>query len=222
MNMLYRLAELERRLGNVIRMGTVLAVDPQASKCKVQLDTELITTWLPWLTQRAGLDAATWWAPSLGEQVVILSPGGELSVAVVLPSLNQALMPPPGDNPAEHVTRYGIGTMVKVNVLTGAVEVVTPGPLKATALSAEITAPTVQVTGAVTITGPLTVTGPIACAAITGTGALTAPSAAIAGAVTAGSVTASGDVQGGGKSLMTHTHLYNPGPGSSTPTAPPT
>ena len=222
MSILYRLAELERRLGNVIRLGTILAVDPTASRCKVMLDTELITTWLPWMTQRAALDAATWWAPSLGEQVVVLSPSGELSVAVVLPSLNQALMPPPGDNPLEHVTRYGIGTTVKVNTLTGAVEVVTPGPLKATALSAEITAPTVTVTGAVTVTGPLTVSGPIACAAITATGALTAPSLAVAGPVTAGSVASSGDVTGGGKSLMTHVHLYNPGPGSSTPTAPPT
>lgn len=183
----WRLAELERRMANVLRLGAVTAVEPTTGRVKVMLDTDLITAWLPWLTQRAALDAATWWAPSVGEQVVVLAPGGELAAAVVLPALNQATMPAPSSDPGKRVVRVGTAT-ITLDTATGDLTVVTPGKLKATASQAEITAASVQVTGNVTITGTLTI---------------------------------SGDVVAGGKSLMLHTHLYNPGPGNSTPTSPP-
>lgn len=44
------------------------------------------TTWLNWLTTRAGR-SRTWWAPSVGEQVLLLAIGGELDTAFVLPGI---------------------------------------------------------------------------------------------------------------------------------------
>jgi phage baseplate assembly protein V len=42
------------------------------------------SAWLPWLTSRAGEDR-TWHAPEVGEQVIVIAPGGELSAGYVMP-----------------------------------------------------------------------------------------------------------------------------------------
>lgn len=77
------LAELKRMINNLIRQGTIHAV--QDDRVKVR-SGEIITTWLPWFTNRAG-KSKSWWRPSLGEQVFILSPNGNLELGCVLPSL---------------------------------------------------------------------------------------------------------------------------------------
>lgn len=89
----YRLAELERRLANVVRLGTVeaLQLDPPAVKVR---SGELLTGWRPWAVTRAG-EGRSWWPPSVGEQVILLSPGGDTTQAVVLASLYQTAHPAP-------------------------------------------------------------------------------------------------------------------------------
>ena len=77
------LADIERRIANLIRIGTVVEVI--GSKVKIQT-ANLITKPLPYLTQRSG-DCITWWSPSIGEQVLILSQCGELNNGVVLPAI---------------------------------------------------------------------------------------------------------------------------------------
>lgn len=77
------LAELKRMMSNLIRQGTIYRVNDDRVKVR---SGELITNWLPWFTQRAG-KCKTWWQPSIGEQVFILSPNGNLELGCVLPSL---------------------------------------------------------------------------------------------------------------------------------------
>ena len=77
------LAELKRMINNLIRQGTIHAV--QDDRVKVR-SGEITTTWLPWFTNRAG-KSKSWWRPSIGEQVFILSPNGNLELGCVLPSL---------------------------------------------------------------------------------------------------------------------------------------
>jgi len=79
------LYETRRRLSNLIRLGTVLAVDHGRARCRVQTDSNQ-TDWLPWITPRAG-QAIEWSAPSVGEQVIVLSAEGVLTGAVVLRGL---------------------------------------------------------------------------------------------------------------------------------------
>lgn len=85
MTELERIGILERRLANIIQIGVITEINAQQAKVKVKIGG-LITSWLKWLTQRSG-DCTTWWAPSLGEQVLILSPSGELNNGIVLPSI---------------------------------------------------------------------------------------------------------------------------------------
>jgi len=75
---------------------------------------------------------------------------------------------------------------------TSGMSVMSVGPVSVQAPTVNITAPLVNITGAVNINGPLTTLGPVV---------------SVLGGVPI--------------SLATHTHPYNPGPGSSTPTAPP-
>lgn len=69
----------------MIRTGVVVDIDLEAGRCRVQTG-DMTTDWLQWLTQRAGR-SRTWWAPSVDEQVLILSVGGELDTAFVLPGI---------------------------------------------------------------------------------------------------------------------------------------
>ena len=49
----YHIAELERLLANIIRLGTVAELDEHAARVTVDVGG-LITDWLPWLTAHAG------------------------------------------------------------------------------------------------------------------------------------------------------------------------
>ncbi|WP_143706184.1 phage baseplate assembly protein V, partial [Yersinia enterocolitica] len=75
------------------RIGTVAEVDLDQALCRVATGDN-ITGWLNWLTLRAG-QSRSWWAPSEGEQVLILSLGGELDTAFVLPGIFSDDFPPP-------------------------------------------------------------------------------------------------------------------------------
>ncbi|MDM8063873.1 phage baseplate assembly protein V [Klebsiella pneumoniae] len=80
----------------MIRTGIVVETDLEAGRCRVQTGG-IYTDWLQWLTHRAGR-SRTWWAPSVGEQVMILAVGGELDTAFVLPGIYS------DDNPAPSVS----------------------------------------------------------------------------------------------------------------------
>lgn len=85
MNTLANIQELARALRNMIRTGLVVETNLKAGRCRVQTGG-MCTDWLQWLTCRAGR-SRTWWAPSVGEQVLILAVGGELDTAFVLPGI---------------------------------------------------------------------------------------------------------------------------------------
>ncbi len=90
-------ADLPRRLANIIRIGTVAEADYQKARVRVAFGTA-VSDWLPWITFRAGGDL-TWWAPEVNEQVVVMSPSGEISGGVVLGSIFSTAHPAPADRP---------------------------------------------------------------------------------------------------------------------------
>lgn len=80
-----QLSEISRLLRNLIRTGVVSEVDTDGALCRVQTG-EIQTGWINWLARRAGR-SRDWWAPSVGEQVLLLAVGGELDTAFVLPGI---------------------------------------------------------------------------------------------------------------------------------------
>jgi phage baseplate assembly protein V len=75
-----------RRLANVIRYGVVAEADYEQALIRLSLqDGEITTDWIPWITLRAGADRF-WWAPEVGEVMLVLAPSGDLATAVALPA----------------------------------------------------------------------------------------------------------------------------------------
>ncbi|WP_313396784.1 phage baseplate assembly protein V [Pantoea septica] len=87
------ITELMRLITNLIRTGTVSEVDPVNWLCRVKTG-DIETNWINWLTTRAG-STRTWWKPTVGEQVVLLSLGGNLETAFALPAIYSDAFPPP-------------------------------------------------------------------------------------------------------------------------------
>lgn len=113
------IAELLRLIRNIIRTGVVTEVEIGRG-CRVQTG-DLETDWLPWITQRAGASRSQW-PPSVGEQVVILSVGGELTTAVVLPGLfSDEHNEPTASLTANNVT-YPDGAVIEYEPATGALK----------------------------------------------------------------------------------------------------
>ncbi len=87
-SMEYRMAELERRLANVVRLGTIEEVDYSGNVPRARIKIgKLKTTWLPLPAGRAGGDRVSWHYEA-GEQVHVLSPDGRLENAVIGHAIN--------------------------------------------------------------------------------------------------------------------------------------
>lgn len=87
----FSIAELQRKLANIVRIGVIKEIDYDKAKVRVQIG-ELLTDYLPWITSKAGKDR-DWSPPDIDEQVVVFSPLGELSLGVVLPGIYQEKYP---------------------------------------------------------------------------------------------------------------------------------
>jgi phage baseplate assembly protein V len=109
----FDITELDRRLSNLIQIGTVIEADYPNAKLKVKIG-DITTDWLRWMTHRASNDTS-WWAPEIGEQVIVLAPSGELNQAVILPAIYQNAHPAIDDSEDISKTVYKDGTFTKYN-----------------------------------------------------------------------------------------------------------
>ncbi|WP_413528122.1 phage baseplate assembly protein V [Rahnella inusitata] len=151
MNTHETLSELARTVRDIIRIGVVAEVDTTLGLCRVQ-SGELVTDWLHWFTSRAG-SSRTWWAPSVGEQVLLLSLGGELDTGFVLPGIYSDDFPAPSASPQAYHVSFSDGAVLEYEPKTGALTVSgiqTADISAATSISA--TAPNVTVTASSKIT----------------------------------------------------------------------
>ncbi|KTT36262.1 baseplate assembly protein [Pseudomonas oryzihabitans] len=178
-------AALSRLLENLIRLGTIAAVDhgsltePRPARVRVQ-SGELLTGWLPWLTLRAG-SSREWDPPTLGEQVVMLSPSGQTTQGIVLCGLFSQLLPANGDRADLHRRSYPDGAVIEYDSQAHRLSAVLPAG-GVTQLTS---------TGGITIVGPITHQGDYTQ---TGNQQVT------------GQVTVSQDVVAAGISLVKHKH----------------
>ncbi len=88
-------------IANLIRIGTVERVDLARARARVRLGNDLVTDDLAWLS--AAGDTKTWRPPTIGEQVIVLSPSGELAAGVILAGMYRASKPAPSTMPDNQV-----------------------------------------------------------------------------------------------------------------------
>ncbi|UXU74360.1 MULTISPECIES: phage baseplate assembly protein V [unclassified Paracoccus (in: a-proteobacteria)] len=78
-------AEADRRIANVLSIGTVVAIDNASSRARVRVG-DLETPPIPVMQLRSGA-IRMHWMPSVGEQVTIAAPSGDMARAFVMGSL---------------------------------------------------------------------------------------------------------------------------------------
>ncbi|KUQ31590.1 MULTISPECIES: phage baseplate assembly protein V [Enterobacter cloacae complex] len=110
-----------RLIRNLIRIGIVVETDLSSGMCRVQTGG-IKTTWLNWLTSRAG-HSRVWWAPSVGEQVLLLAIGGELDTAFVLPGIFSDDHPAPSASPDAIHIAFPDGAVIEYEPENGALTV---------------------------------------------------------------------------------------------------
>ncbi|BEL69152.1 MULTISPECIES: phage baseplate assembly protein V [Serratia] len=147
--------DIQRLVRNLIRIGTVSELDLERGRCRIATGGNL-TDWLNWLTGRAG-DARSWWAPSIGEQVLVLSLGGELETAFVLPGVFSDAHPAPSASAQAAHIAFPDGAVLEYEPATGALKAV--GIKSATIEAAEritLTAPNITciASGKITLDAP--------------------------------------------------------------------
>jgi len=155
------IADLIRRLENLIRLGTVAEVDPATARCRVQTGG-LLTGWLPWLAERAGSDR-DWDPPSVGEQCMVISPSGEPATGVVLLGLYSAASPAPDNSPDRHRRTYRDGAVIEYDTENSHYLIDLPADGKYTLRCGpvvfELSADGVNITGLVTVSDDVVAAG---------------------------------------------------------------
>lgn len=125
------LPDLERRQANSIRYGTVSQVDLANARCKIK-SGNIETAWLPWTAGRASAAKRRWDPPEVGEQVAVISPGGDLTQGLVLPGVYQSSAAAPSDSADKDRTVYSDGTSIEYDRASHALNI-DLGPTKITA-----------------------------------------------------------------------------------------
>jgi phage baseplate assembly protein V len=189
------LNDIYRLLLNLLRKGTVLEVDHDAELCRVECG-DLQTNWIRWMAFAAG-ETRDWNPPTPGEQVLVLSPGGDMADAVALRGITTDDIPAPSHSPTTHTRTYPDGARIEydhdahslVATLPAGATVLleAPGSVTVKTANATVEADTVLVKASqITLDA-----GKTSC-----TGALDVK----------GDVTSGGDVKASGISLTKHTH----------------
>lgn len=173
----------------LIRMGVIASVDLAAARCRVRCGDpdagETITPAIRWIMPRCG-DTRIWSPPTVGEQVVLLCPDGEIGAAIALTGIIRDSFPALGSTLEERID-FADGAQLRYDPETSHLEALLPDGATAT-----ITAPgglTINAEAGVTINGDLTLNG---------------------------TLTASEDVVASGISLKSHKHAgVQPGGGQT-------
>lgn len=187
--------ELNRLLLNLIRKGTVLEVDHDAELCRVECG-EIQTNWIHWMALAAG-ETRDWNPPTPGEQVLVLSPGGDMADGVALRGITSEEIPAPSHSPTTHTRTYPDGARIEYDhdahsltaTLPDGATVLLQAPGSVTVKTANAT---IEADQALVKASKIT----LDAAATSCTGKLEV----------SGDVTAGGDVKAGGISLRNHTH----------------
>ncbi|WOC77637.1 phage baseplate assembly protein V [Stutzerimonas frequens] len=154
------ITDLLRRLENLIRLGTIAAVDHQAARCTVKSGGLSIPN-LPWLALRAG-DSSDWDPPTVGEQCILVAPSGEPAQGVALVGLYSQQRPAPANSANVRRRTYPDGAVIDYDHASHTLSATLPDGGQA-----QLTAPGgVTILGNVDITGTVTVSEDVLAAGI--------------------------------------------------------
>ena len=133
----------------LIRYGRVTSVDPVAGFCVVELDDGVEPPPLRWAAGRMG-ETVVWLPPSVGEQVKVDCPGGEIAAGLVSGSVPSDANPPPATGPVPLI-KFKDGAVFSYDPETHALSIQLPSG-GTTVLTSD---------GGIDLVGPVSVTGKV-------------------------------------------------------------
>lgn len=156
--------DLIRRIENLVRVGTVAEVDLEGVRCRVQ-SGRLTTDWLYWYSIRSGT-VSRWSPPTVGEQCIVLSPGGDTVAGLVIYGFSSDANPASGNQASVDSTSYHDGAVISYDqdshTLTatlpagGRAEIEAPEQIKLKSQHIVLEAAQTDITGTLTVQGLLT------------------------------------------------------------------
>lgn len=99
----------DEALDDMIRYGKVASIDLAAARCVIATG-DIETQPIRWLELRAGR-TRTWSPPTIGEQVLLLCPAGDVEGAIAVRGVVSDAFPPAGDSERELI-EFSDGTII--------------------------------------------------------------------------------------------------------------
>jgi phage baseplate assembly protein gpV len=109
-----RLAEVEQKLALASRAGTVAEVDAAQGLVRLKLGAssaggDLLSPWVPYAQVGGALKVHS--PPSVGQQMALQSPSGDLAQGLAIPMGFSSANPSPSGDGAAHVITFGAATI---------------------------------------------------------------------------------------------------------------
>lgn len=203
-------ADINRRLENLIRFGTIKTVNPSKPIPLVTVDLDdIVTPEIRFLNARSGNDS-NWDPPSEDEEVIVISPCGEIGpTSVVLYGLYNNDHPAPSDDLNKKIRVFADGCIIAYDVSAHQLSAILPS-----GGNAIVTADGgITVNGNTTINGNLQVNG---STAMTGNNTVGGSQLVQGSSHSTGAFSTEADVKAGDISLKSHkTSGVQPGSGES-------
>ena len=144
---------LPNLLGDLAREGTIESINLAAGTARVRLG-DLVTGDVPWLSPRAGKTRVAS-PPSVGEQVLLISPEGRTASAIIIGSLSSDAHPHPVDDGSTMIA-FEDGAEISYDPAAHSLTAYLPG-----GSFVEIRADDIYLRGNVHVTGQITATGDV-------------------------------------------------------------
>lgn len=193
-------ADINRRLENLIRFGKIKTVNPSKPIPLVTVDLDdIVTPEIRFFNARSG-DDSNWDPPSLDEEVMVISPCGEIGpTSVVFYGLYNNEHPAPSDDLNKKIRVFADGCVIAYDVSAHQLSAILPSGGKAV-----VTADGgITVNGNTTINGNLQVNG---STAMTGNNTVGGSQLVQGSSHSTGTFSTEADVKAGSISLKEHKH----------------
>ena len=193
-------ADINRRLEHLIRFGTIKTVNPSKPipLVTVELD-DIVTPEIRFFNARSGNDS-TWDPPSENEEVMVISPCGEIGqTSVVFYGLYNNEHPAPSDDLNKKIRVFADGCIIAYDIAAHHLSAILPSGGKAI-LTAD---GGITVNGDTTINGNLQING---STAMTGNNTVGGSQLVQGSSHSTGAFSTEADVKAGSISLKAHKH----------------
>lgn len=193
-------ADINRRLENLIRFGTIKTVNPSKPIPLVTVDLDdIVTPEIRFFNARSG-DDSNWDPPSLDEEVMVISPCGEIGpTSVVLYGLYNNEHPSPSDDLNKKIRVFADGCVIAYDISAHQLSAILPSGGKAI----------VTADGGITVNGDTTINGNLqinGSTAMTGNNTVGGSQLVQGSSHSTGAFSTEADVKAGSISLKEHKH----------------